>query len=239
MPKNRFFVPQPLRLGRLEVPHEEVQHIKVMRLNTGANLEVANGMGQLAEGTLVVVGRNEAHVDIIKVHPTIPPPAYSPCLMQAFPRLTHLDTIIEKSVELGVGEIWLFPGIRSEKLSLSESGHKRLNAIAVAAMKQCGRLYLPRIIVHPPILEWKMLPERTFYGSFDLGVPSWHNVLNSLDALSSAPYFLVGPEAGLSQDEIAHLKRLGGKGTSLHPNTLRTETAGPFAIGLAVHLKMS
>lgn len=234
MPKNRFFLPQPLLKGKqvLLCP-EESRHIKVMRLEIGESLELVNGAGELAEGKLIAIERTGTEVEIL--HSTHFPPPFSPGLIQAFPRHTHLDEVIEKSVELGVGTIWLFPGMRSEKLHLSENGYKRLVAISIAAMKQSGRLYLPQITLHPTLMQWQTLPPNTFYGSFHKKALPLHKALKSL-AAHSTPIFLIGPESGLADEEIARLDKLGAQGIRLHPNTLRTETAGPFAIGLAVHL---
>lgn len=236
MPKNRFFVPERFSLRKITLQNEESHHIKVMRLSTGHSLELVNGLGELAEGTIVSVGRNETTIEITAFTAATLPP-YAPCLIQAFPKQNHLDTIIEKSVELGVGKIWLFPGMRSEKLSLSDGGHKRLTAITISAMKQCGRLYLPLIEVFPTLLEWDSLPSNTFYGSFEPNVPKLQDVLQSTST-EKPPYLLMGPESGLAEEEIDYLNKLGAQGVTLHPNILRTETAGPFAIGLSMHLRM-
>lgn len=236
MPKNRFFVPERFSLRTVTLQNEESHHIKVMRLSKGHSLELVNGLGEFAVGTIISLGRNETVIEITAFTAATAPP-YGPCLIQAFPKQNHLDTIIEKSVELGASKLWLFPGMRSEKLSLSDGGHKRLMAIAVSAMKQCGRLYLPVIEVFPGLLEWQSLPQHTFYGSFQTDIPKLQDVLQSTST-EAPPYLLMGPESGLAQEEITHLNTLGAQGVTLHPNILRTETAGPFAIGLCVHSKM-
>src|SRR5258708_13297326 len=72
-------------------------------------------------------------------------------LAQGLPRMNHLEWIVEKGTELGVSAFWLFPGLLSEKVALSDNQHTRLQHLILAATNQCGRLTLPELVLNPPL----------------------------------------------------------------------------------------
>jgi 16S rRNA (uracil1498-N3)-methyltransferase len=132
----------------------------------------------------------------------------------------RLEFAVEKAVELGVFEIALF---RSERTVKENVRMDRLESIAVSAMKQSLRAWLPEI---------------TFYRSFDALLNSYsdctvfaaHEKIDSADKTittgdSDKNLLLVGPEGGFSANEIEKLKSRNVKLLSLGRNRLRTETA--------------
>lgn len=231
MPENRFFIPQPLK-DDLEVPKEELQHLHVMRKKVGDLVEIVNGKGQLARATLIHLTRNRAEVHIEQV--TFRDPLNPAIILaQALPRFNRLETIVEKAVELGVSAIWLFPAARSEKTSLSEQQKYRLEQIAIAALKQCGRLDLPPILEKPPLTQWIAGSECVFFGDIHPNTPSLFQALQNQKFASKPLLFFVGPESGFTQEEHAHMKhQINAIGVSLHPNILRVDTAAIVALSI-------
>lgn len=207
--------------------------MKVMRARIGDTVELVNGRGLLAEATVVQMQRHACRLDITSTSTSKPDP-FKLVVAQSLPRLNRLDTIVEKGTELGMHMLWLFPGERSERKELSEQQEQRLHSIAVSALKQSGRLYLPEIFVKPPLVNWNNLPFPAFYGSLNPNAPlfstSWQQTKPEEGVL-----FFVGPEAGFSEAEIQHLERLGAKGVNLHRNILRTDTASLVALSLIHH----
>jgi len=181
-----------------------------------------NGKGQLATGAVAKIGKKSAEVEVSSVH-TKPAPNRALILIQAIPRRGRLDTILEKGTELGATEFWLFPGERSER-KVKADQLERFSSVTVAALKQCGRLYLPEIRLLPGIQKWKDLPERTYYGDFSEGA-------KPLTSHSQAA-IVIGPESGLTEQEIDHLRSLGAEAVTLHDNILRTDTAAICALAL-------
>lgn len=225
MPAARFFIDSELREGDLvTLSDDEAFHLtKVMRKASGATIELINGKNQLAIATV----EKGSHCRILSVE-NASPPHLPIILLQALPRLNKLDWIVEKGTELGMTELWLFPGERSEKGDLTPTQQQRLHHLAVAAMKQCGRLDLPTILLKPPLLSWTALPCRGYFGDVDPKAPFFLSCLDKSEGIC----FCVGPESGLTELEEAHLRQLDARGVRLHPNILRTETAPLVALSL-------
>ena len=233
MPDNRFFIQIPNfeKNQLLSLEKEEFHHLAhVMRLKAGDTLELVNGMGSLAEASITSLEKHRASLAITSIH-TEENSGYRLVLAQAFPRLPRLEYIIEKSVELGVTELWLFPGSLSEKKEVSPSGLERLHHIALSAMKQCGRLFLPKIRLLPPLQKWTKedMPSQSFFGDTRPSAASFPTSLPNDSFM-----IVIGPEKGLQEKEIFYLEtNLHMKGIQLHSNILRTDTAAICALSLA------
>ncbi len=217
MPANRYYLDAPFKKGAMHtLAQSEQRHLKkVMRAKEGTKLELVNGRGQLAIGSLV---GEEVRLEKVSEEKT-PEPLI---LCQALPRANRLDSIVEKGTELGMTELWLFPGELSEKKGANLA---RLEAITIAAMKQCGRLDLPKVVIKEPLLKWDKLPYPAFFGDVEQRASVFECDEKSL-------LFFVGPEAGFSEKEEKHLRQLGAKGVKLHPYILRTDTAPLVALSL-------
>ncbi len=221
MPDHRFFYDGPLAKGEtITLAMEEQKHLlKVMRSQEGDLIEVVNGRGDLAFGIV-----HDTHLFLKKVVSN-PTRSNKLILAQALPKLSKLDFIIEKGTELGATDFWLFAGEKSEKKSLSEHQEMRLKKISISALKQCGRLDLPKIQFFSSIKEIPTFEGEAYFGSLKEGAPVYHPLKNST-------LFFVGPEKGFSQKEIAYLETFA-KGVRLHQNILRTETAGIVSLARA------
>lgn len=227
MPHDRFFLDTPFALHETVDLRAEAHHLRVMRLNRGETLELVNGQNQLAHARLL-----DAHnAQIMHIENHLPPPPLVLC--QALPRANKLDFIVEKGTELGMTELWLFPGVRSDKEQLSAHQKNRLEQLMIGAIKQCGRYDLPRIECKPPLAAWSTLPHPAYFGDL---VPCAPSLLSQTVDPSQKTLFFVGPESGFSPEEIDRLRHLGAQGVSLHPWTLRTETASLAALTLLTHL---
>lgn len=239
MPHNRFFVDAPLTLhANLTLPEEESHHIiKVMRLQVGETFELINGKGFLAQAKLESIGKRDLVCFINEVSFT-EKPKQPWIIAQAFLKPASLELLVEKNTELGMDELWLFPAYYSEKSDLSSNQEKRLYAHRVSAIKQCGRLYLPKISVFDSLEKLCDTATKTsphlFYGDVDPKAPSLFSLLEKKELLKPAIFF-VGPEQGFYKKEELILKKNKAQGASLNPNILRAETASITASALLAH----
>jgi len=230
MPENRFFIPEPL-INELEMPKEELHHLLVMRKKIGDPIEIVNGRGELAIGTIVNLGRNGAKVRIDQVKTPPETETHPLILAQALPRFNRLEIIIEKGVELGISAFWLFPAARSEKKSLSAQQKRRLEQISIAALKQCGRLDLPPILEKPTLKQWSEGRATKFFGDLNPAAPPFWHCLQNISLQNEGALFFIGPESGFTEEEEHYLKSgLGAMGVKLHANILRVDTAAIVAI---------
>ena len=158
-----------------EIDNEEHRHLtKVLRAKEGDFVQLINGRGTLAKGRLISVEKAKSHVlieSIIENETTNGTSRRKSILAQAFPKLNKLDFIVEKGTELGIDTFYLFTGEKSEKKSLSESGLKRLKKIAISAMKQSKRLFLPKIEVFNSAHEIPVNNTNVYFGDIDSTTP--------------------------------------------------------------------
>lgn len=226
MPAHRYFIEAFFEQGKeVSLLNPERHHlIVVMRAQKEDRVELVNGKNQLAEASLSTIDKKAAHLKIEKVTESATP--YPLILCQAIPRFNHLEIVLEKATELGATEIWLFPGERSDKSSFTNNQLSRMQMILISAMKQCGRLDLPRLLLKPSLLQWKTLPFPAYIGDLSPTAP----LLRSCWEKKEGCCIFIGPEGGFSQKELFYLHALGAKSVQLHPLTLRAETASISAL---------
>ena len=161
---------------------------------------------------------------------------------QGLPKAEKMELITQKLTELGA--CGLVP-VKMERciVKLDEKDGKkrceRLNKIAREASKQCKRggcleVFEPK--------TWKQL-QNTLQYEHDLILVPWEDAqgygLNAAraefpDAKNIA--IVLGPEGGMSENEVRALEELGAKQITLGPRILRTETAAIAACTMAMLL---
>lgn len=219
MPQNRFFVSD---ISNPVLSEEEWKHIKVMRLHDGEVFELVDGKGSIALASLA--SKN------ITIHESTKEKESAPLIIaQAIPRLNRIDIILEKGCELGMTEIILFVGDQSEKTSISDNQKRRFETILINAMKQSGRLYLPRITIAE---DMESIAKRHKDKTLLFGDVSKEALPLVKHDLKEGIVFFVGPEKGFSESEEKRMRELGAKGVSLSPHILRTDTAPLAALAI-------
>lgn len=147
----------------------------------------------------------------------------------------RMDYAIQKATELGVTSIWPLLTERCEVKLKADRVDNRLahwERVAISACEQAGRYIVPKINVPMALQAWL---ERERQGSsFVLD----HRAQSGLSAPAapSTINFLIGPEGGLSEEEVSAAQQHGFTSVRLGPRVLRTETAPVVAISLAQHL---
>ncbi len=227
----RFYVHQPRIDDKLlMIRGDEVKHIrKVLRLKTGDQIMVFDGLGKEYEGTIVEEGPSSV---VIKIQNILFSKKDSPLevtLAQSLLKGEKMDTLIQKSTELGVKEIIPFFSSRSVPL-LEKSGRlKRLHRwerIAIEASKQCGRGVVPKI---ESLQDYSEMLQAVSPGSLRLILWEGEGIkLKEVLERSEAKvkiFFVIGPEGGFSRGEVEDAKKNGFIPVTLGRRILRAETA--------------
>jgi 16S rRNA (uracil1498-N3)-methyltransferase len=223
---DRYFIDCPFKAQQsVTIESQELYHLaRVMRASVGDLVECINGRGQLARARIENLGKDSATLLIVSL--TEGKSQTKLVLAQALPRFNRLEFILEKGTELGVSEFWLFPGARSEKETLSVNQQQRSHSLLVAAIKQCGRLDLPKVILKESLSECLFDQGSCFFGDVRPKAPK----LTQEKVVFPACVF-IGPEAGFSDQEVAFLeKKIKARGVWLHDNILRVDTAAIAAV---------
>lgn len=194
---------------------------KVLRLKEGDVVGLLNGKGVYAEAEITDANPKRCQVKLISVT-TEEVPDYAVHIAICPTKMNErMEWMVEKATELGITEITFLLSKNSERKALKL---ERFENIAISAMKQSKRFYLPKINDLVKVDAFIENNPSGFIAHCYEGEK--HNLATVFDG--SSP-ILIGPEGDFSPEECAFAKKKGYKELSLGKNRLRTETAGLYA----------
>jgi len=238
----RLYLPLNLASGQtLALPRNKAHYLKrVLRLQAGAPLTVFNGQGGQYQAQIGPDG-NQILVREYQDEERESPLAVT--LIQGISRGERMEFTLRKATELGVSQVIPMTTSRCEVKLKGTRLDKRLahwRGILASACEQCGRNRLPELPA-PQTLD-QALTE--FQNGFPTGSGDTLGLMLDPMASRGLPEFpqpggrvvlLVGPEGGLSDEEIKAATQAGFAGVRLGPRILRTETA-PLAALAAIQV---
>ncbi|MEI3606857.1 16S rRNA (uracil(1498)-N(3))-methyltransferase [Pseudogracilibacillus sp. SE30717A] len=246
---QRYFVPENnWKENSIKIKDEDAHHIaRVMRCNPGDKIVCVHPDGQVAKCQIHTIEKNEVNVQIIEwldentelpVHVTI---------VQGLPKGNKLEFILQKGTELGAAEFWLWKSDRSivkwdDKKSAQKI--KRYCKIIKEASEQCHRNKIPN-------LKEPMTIDQIIQASneYDVKLFAYEEEARTADYVSLSSHLIevssdnsiiicIGPEGGLSSEEVSTLKKNHFIPVRLGPRILRTETASLYALaGISYHFE--
>lgn len=244
-PDSRFYCPQ-IQCGRATLDENESAHaVKVCRAAQGDVLELCDGQGHFAAGTIVVADPRACQVEISKVET---PKPERPLLNLAIACLKDdaLEEVVFHAAQTEIASITFLRTNYSQEPKNSDL-HKlvrRSELKSLVSLKQSKKPWLTEICGPVEFKEWL----KSYRGDLILCDVDGERVLPSevQDKLNntngeSSPVerhspvtLLVGPEGGFSPEEIRMTKEFtGGKSYSLNLGStrLRARTAAIVALG--------
>lgn len=214
--------------------------IRVLRLNEGDIVTLFNGYQNNGKETfqfsakLVDVKKKQASVEIISQEAVNNESPLNIHLGQGISRGDRMDFTLQKSVELGVNKITpLFTERCGVKLSNERLAKKReqWQKIVISACEQSGRCIVPLVAVPMSLEDW--ISEQTTALKLNLHPKAEHSIMTlPMDKPASelSVRLLIGPEGGLTDEEISQANQADFQDILLGPRVLRTETAALTAI---------
>ena len=228
----RLFVPHDLAAGaELALDEGQSRYLAaVMRLVVGDELLAFNGRDGEWRAAVTGVGKRAV---TLEVRERVRDQATGPDLdlVVALVKRARLETIVEKAAELGSARVRL---VITERTNADHTRVDRLQAIAVEAAEQTGRLDVPQVLapvkMERLIADWPQDRRLLFCDEAGDAGP----VLDVLQGEPSAPWgVLIGPEGGFSPAERARLRELPfATAATLGPRILRADTAAISALTL-------
>jgi 16S rRNA (uracil1498-N3)-methyltransferase len=203
----------------------------VARLRPGERLLLSDGAGTLATCSVLAAVKGALDLRVLD-RVVVPAPAPRLVVAQALPKGDRAELAVQAMTEVGVDEIVPWQAARSVVRWQGDRGARALEkwrATAREAAKQSRRAYLPA--VSEPAATGALLPRLA--AGFVLHEEAT-TALATIDLPASAAeiVLVVGPEGGISPDELDAFTAAGATPVRLGPTVLRTSTAGVAALAI-------
>ena len=230
---HRFTIsPERISGDRVAFDADETRHlVRVLRLGPGDLVTAADGRGRAWEVRITAVG-DTATGTIVSTAPAAAESPLAISLVQGVPKGDRMEAIVRATTELGVTRI--LPALTERTVVRLDPARwreraRRWQRVAREATKQCGRAVVPAVEAPRPLTEWIASNEGA-----DLRLCLWEiegeplrSVLERREPRARSATVIVGPEGGLTRDEVALAGAAGYVPVTLGGRILRTETAGP------------
>ncbi len=214
---------------RLDGP--EGRHAAVVRrLVAGERVDLTDGHGGLAECLVAAVSRDGLELEVL-LRKDSAGPALQLTVVQALPKGDRGELAVDLLTEVGVDRIVPWAASRCVTQWKGERGDKALEkwrGHAREAGKQSRRVWFPEVTAAASTRTVSsMLAEAS------LAVVLHESATTSLAAqtipTAGSVVLVVGPEGGISEDELAAFAAAGALVARMGPTVMRTSTAGVAA----------
>ncbi|MFM9876625.1 MAG: 16S rRNA (uracil(1498)-N(3))-methyltransferase [Rhodoglobus sp.] len=229
---------------RITIAGSEARHaVTVSRLGVGEPISIGNGAGLVATGVVSSAEHTQLVVEATSVieHPRSTPAVF---LAQALAKGDRDELAVQVATELGVDGV--IPWAAGRSISRWEGakvakGRDRWAAVAREATKQSLRAWLPDVL---DLVTTKQLARLASASDGEADgarmlvlEPTAATPLSALELDGRDLILVVGPEGGITPQELDALSAAGAEIVHLGNEVLRTSTAGPAALAvLAVKL---
>lgn len=228
----RIYHPTEIEVNSvITLSEDAVNHVgRVLRMSAGDKLELFDGTNQTFNAQIVAISKKAIDVQIQSGTVSDKESPLNLHLGQVISRGEKMEFTVQKSIELGVNTITPLLSERcGVKLDAERMGKKiqQWQKIAIAACEQCGRNRIPVIRNVQSLESWCIEADEGLKLNLH---PRARYSINTLPDTTANIRLLIGPEGGLSAQEIEMTARYGFTDILLGPRVLRTETAALTAI---------
>ncbi len=211
------------------------------RIRVGEEIDVSDGAGRVAHCTVDDVAKGRLSARVLTVR-DVAPPTPTVTVVQALPKSDRAELAVELATEAGADGFLAWQSDRCvarwDGAAKVDKGLRRWQAVARSAARQSRRPWVPDV---GALLTSRQVTDRVAAeaaaGALVLALhesatePLTGPALRARPAAAPAVFLLVGPEGGISDDEIAALTGAGAVAVRLGPSVLRTSSAAAVALG--------
>lgn len=212
-----FYVPNLLPSAEtILLTEEESSHcIRVLRKQPGDEIQVLDGKGGLYTAAILDAHPKKCTAKVLNY--CFEEPTVSVHLAVAPTKnMDRIEWLVEKGTELGCTQFTFILTKRSERTKVNM---ERIHKIAVSAMKQSKRVYLPILDEPRPLNEFLTKHSGGWVAHCDDALP--RDQVNASGPLR----MLIGPEGDFTPDEVKATLKASYRPVTLGDARLRTETA--------------
>ncbi|GAA0400818.1 ribosomal RNA small subunit methyltransferase E [Acrocarpospora corrugata] len=216
---------------RLLLDGPEGRHAaSVRRLRAGERVDLTDGAGAVAECVVIEALKDALELDVLRRY-DVPAPEPRLVVVQGLPKGDRGELAVETMTEAGVDVIVPWAAGRCVTQWKGDRGEKSLSrwrSTAREAAKQARRYHLPEISGQATTNQVAAL-----LAEAALAVVLHEEATEPLSRLDLPEkgdiVLVVGPEGGITDDEITKFRAAGATPALLGPTVLRTSTAGVVA----------
>lgn len=217
---HRYYLPTPPVEGSATLEGTEAHHLlHVMRASVGDELTLFDGTGGEYAAEVTQLGRKDAQLSVGPRAEVSRELGVKLVFGVALPKGDRQKWLIEKLTELGVAELQPLETQRS----VAELGGKSLEKLrrsVIEASKQCGRNHLMTIHETMPFADFLAIDAEAKLIAHPGG-----EAVSQVNSTAECVNVIVGPEGGLTDDEVALAVKQGWQRVGLGNAILRIETA--------------
>lgn len=223
----------------LNVTGDEARHaVAVKRVQVGEEIELRNGRGLIARGSVTRVapprGKHPGGLDLrIDSHQIAPPMTPSVEVWSATPKGDRVDQLIDQLSQVGAAS-WRPLTTERGVVDPRDTKLARLDRLAIEACKQCGRAWTLRLDDRADMSAALAPAAGTAIIMADGDAPE---ALPASTAAAITLRLLIGPEGGWSDRERAQAGVAGAALVRFGPLVMRTETAAVVAAARLVAVR--
>ncbi|MFD1382809.1 16S rRNA (uracil(1498)-N(3))-methyltransferase [Rhodanobacter aciditrophus] len=229
----RIFVDLPLSEHTLfDLPDGAFQHCcKVLRLKDEHPVIVFDGAGGQYRAHLTNVQKRSAQLAVETFEELTNESPLQVTIGQSISRGERMDYAVQKAVEAGVFKIQPLFSERCEVKLNDARIEKRVQhwqQVAISAAEQCGRGIVPEVAMPMPLANWLQTCDNML--KLTLHHHSARPIREYTLPESKQVALLIGPEGGLTEQEVNRAQEAEFRAIALGPRVLRTETAPVVAL---------
>ena len=237
---TRFFVdPEAMLSDFLVLTGTNADHAKVLRIKNGEKVMVCDGKGNECCCTVSDVSPGQISLVVDERMKSANEAAVKANVYMAFSKGDKFEHVVQKATELGAREIVAFPAARCVSKPDEKSLHKkqqRWQKIAESAAEQCGRGYIPEVLVidsYSAALNRAAQADLAILFYENERAATLHGALEERDYNSIS--LVTGPEGGLEPSEVEQALSAGLRVCTLGRRILRCETAPLCALSAVMY----
>lgn len=222
---------------RVRIDGDEGFHAAtVRRIRPGETLAVSDGAGAVADVVVDSADKRSLTATVL-ARRTVAPPRPPVTVVQAIPKSERSELAIELATEAGGDEFVAWQAGRCVARwdgDRAQKGLRRWQAVARSAARQSRRPWIPEVTGPASTAELAVLiADRVAGGAVALVLHESADqpLAGAGIADAGAVLLVVGPEGGISEEELQLLAGAGARPVRLGPGVLRTSTAAAVALG--------
>jgi len=214
-------------LGGSEAKHA----VSVRRMTIGEAIAVSDGSGLKIRGRVTKVKKDSLEISIESINELFAPKLQL-VLVQALAKGDRDELAIQACTELGLFGVIPWQADRSVsiwKAEKKQKGQNRWQSIVTEAAKQSLRAFIPR--VEKVLDSQELIPALLEFDQVLILDPESDTSITKINPPADGKVaIVVGPEGGISEQELESFRQAGFSSVRLGSGVLRTSTAGMAAV---------